>query len=83
MELLYDFGPMYVSYENRSKNSGHAIVITGVDLLRGVVYTNNPWNVSGSQNFKDFTSGFVDRNNVTVNDYIIRCIVIISNEWFE
>ena len=81
--LLYDFGPMYVSYLHSSGNSGHAIVITGLDILRGEIYTNNPWNISGTQTLNDFIRGFVGSSNITVNDYMIRCIVIIDNEWFE
>ena len=55
--LLKMYGPLYVSY--RSDESGHAILLTGIDLLTGIVYTNNPWGYKGEQNYDEFLDGFI------------------------
>lgn len=35
------------------------VVATGVDLETGIVYTNNPWGISGEQTFDEFMNGYV------------------------
>ena len=54
-------GPLYGYYAN--SDSGHLIVITGVDVRNGIVYTNNPWGISGQQSIKDFKKGFVGQSD--------------------
>ena len=49
-------GPVYAYYSNATE--AHLVVITGVDLNKGIIYTNNPWGVSGSQNYEQFKKGF-------------------------
>ena len=58
-------GPLYAFYEgqNDENGSGHYIVITGIDLDKGLIYTNNPWGYSGSQTFNEFQDGFLRGNN--------------------
>ena len=34
------------------------IVLTGVDVNRNTVYTNNPWGIYGEQKFDDFVDTF-------------------------
>lgn len=45
-------GPLYGSYH--SFKVAHMIVVTGVDLRRKRVYTNNPWGIKGQQSFLTF-----------------------------
>ena len=42
---LVNNGPIY-AYYGGSKGA-HLIVVTGVDILKGTVSTNNPWGYSG------------------------------------
>lgn len=61
--MLYNYGPLYASYGyyiDEQRKSGHAIVITGVDLYSGIIYTNNPWGVSGTQSYNEFITNFID-----------------------
>ena len=63
---LNSHGPLYASYgkyENGKRVSGHAIVITGVNLNTNRVYTNNPWGRRGSQKYDDFVQVFVGTND--------------------
>lgn len=54
-DVLYNTGPVYGYYT--SEKSAHLIVITGVDVERNIVYTNNPWGVKGTQSFEEFQTG--------------------------
>jgi hypothetical protein len=29
-----------------------------MDLTKGLVYTNNPWDIAGTQTFEEFLNGF-------------------------
>lgn len=57
-EALRKYGPLYAEYDRFDKNGerieGHAIVVTGIDLIGGYIYTNNPWGVRGRQSFEEF-----------------------------
>ena len=48
----------YGKYENGNRVSGHSIVITGVDVINGIVYTNNPWGIRGEQSHEEFIEVF-------------------------
>ena len=37
--MLLRYGPLYANYNG--KKSGHSVVVTGVDLAKGLIYTNN------------------------------------------
>ena len=50
-------GPIYGCYYEEGIIS-HMVVITGVNLTEGIVYTNNPWGVYGAQSFQAFLKGF-------------------------
>lgn len=53
-------GPVYGYYWNGTPNSGaHLIVVTGINLLEGKIYTNNPWGYSGEQTYKEFLNGYL------------------------
>lgn len=65
--MLYEYGPLYASYGHYvfgARKSGHAIVITGVDLYNQVIYTNNPWGVSGTQSYNEFIANFIGNEEV-------------------
>ena len=49
-------GPIYGYYSG--EDSAHLIVITGANLWRKEVYTNNPWGISGVQTYNEFLSCF-------------------------
>ncbi|MBR3137012.1 MAG: hypothetical protein IKG32_08385 [Clostridia bacterium] len=47
---------MYAYYSGES--SSHLVVITGVNVTKNIVYTNNPWGIKGEQSFDEFLHGF-------------------------
>jgi len=59
--ILQDNGPIYAYYSNSNKNSAHIVIVTGVNLYSGIVYTNNPWGVSGVQSFEDFQNWYATK----------------------
>ena len=71
--LLLQEGPLYAAYFNDI--SGHAIVITGVDTKYGLEYTNNPWGITGVQNYEDFLLCFAGVN--LIDGYKLREIVVL------
>lgn len=59
--LLVKYGPGYLSYGQYIlgyRITGHITVITGVDLATGLITSNNPWGVSGSQTLKEMKDRF-------------------------
>ena len=48
--------PLYAYYGGDS--GAHLVVVTGVNLTKGMVYTNNPWGISGEQTYSEFLNGF-------------------------
>ena len=59
--LLKD-GPIYAYYWNSKPKSGaHLVLITGVDVYKRTVYTNNPWGISGAQTYEEFLEGFLGK----------------------
>ena len=54
--ILVNSGPVYAYYRNN--DSAHLVVITGVNLSKGIIYTNNPWGIAGEQNYQQFLNGF-------------------------
>ena len=61
--LLMD-GPIYAYYWSGTEGSGaHMVVITGVDVSSGLVYTNNPWNYYGVQTYTEFLNGVYGAHN--------------------
>lgn len=54
-------GPLYAYYRNDLEGKyarAHLVVVTGVNLYRGIVYTNNPQGVAGQQTYAEFLSGY-------------------------
>ena len=58
-DILVENGPVYAYYSG--KKGAHLVVVTGVNLYKGVVYTNNPWRKKGEQSFDSFTKGVAKR----------------------
>ena len=52
-EVLSNTGPLYAFYSDNIA-VGHLVVVTGVDLNTGTVYTNNPLTGAGEQTFEEF-----------------------------
>lgn len=59
--LLQEAGPIYACYESPTSNDAHMVVVTGVNLKEGRVYTNNPWDKKGDQSYEEFTRSVVGR----------------------
>ena len=60
--LLREHGPLYVSYgfyKDGQRESGHAVVVTGVNIITNRVFTNNPWGKRGRQKYSLFLNNFV------------------------
>jgi len=65
--LLKEHGPVYGYYVYTGNDlnifsSSHLIVITGVNVLTGMVYTNNPWGNKNVQSFNDFQKRLLHPN---------------------
>ena len=60
-DILLKYGPVYARYCKEDEDTAHLIVVTGVDTINDIVYTNNPWGIKGEQTFEEFKSGFVYR----------------------
>lgn len=58
--VLLQYGPGYLTYSQYSDGYllGHSTVITGVDLSTGLVTSNNPWGVSGTQTLDEMLNTF-------------------------
>ena len=41
------------------KGNDVILYVTGVDISKKLVYTNNPWGAKGVQTFAEFNNGFV------------------------
>ena len=62
--LVRGHGPVYAYYNNGKTGDdakAHLVVVTGVDLNKDIVYTNNPWGVRGKQTFEEFQAGFATK----------------------
>jgi len=58
--------PLYASYGlyiDGKREQGHAIVVTGVNLIEKRVYTNNPWGITGDQSYDEFLNIFIGETN--------------------
>ena len=53
-------GPIYAVYNGITV--GHAVVVTGVNLNTGIIYTYNPWDFEGQQTFNQFLNGYVGQD---------------------
>ena len=72
--LLYENGPLYAYYVGNS--GSHLVVVTGVDIDNGYIYTNNPQYVNGCQTFDEFFHGYVGLDGKTTTGYDFRGIYI-------
>jgi len=61
---------IYYGYNEYGEvNAGHMVVITGVDVYRKIVYTNNPWGIKGKQSYREFRSNFVGNTDLSFKLY--------------
>lgn len=74
--LVKAHGPVYAAYRYRNFFGGHIVLVTGVDLDRGYVYTNNPWGIRGAQTEAEFFSSFVNFSNEEEPGYWLSGIYI-------
>lgn len=57
------YGPLnasYGCYEGGQRVAGHSVVVTGVNVVKGIVYTNNPWGIYGEQSYEEFIQIFAE-----------------------
>ncbi len=54
-KILKENGPVYAYYCN--EDVAHMVVVTGVDMINDIVYSNNPWGVKGEQSYDEFLNG--------------------------
>ena len=73
-DVLCNNGPVYGYY--KSNDSAHLIVITGVDVEKNIVYTNNPWGVKGVQSFEEFQNGVARKWYHTNKEYKFEAIYL-------
>ena len=73
--MLKNNGPMYARYE--TPNGGHLIVVTGVDVEKNIVYTNNPHGYQGQQSFEDFQRGYINKKGETVSGCFLDAVYCI------
>lgn len=68
-------GPVYAYYREPEKNdptqlrAAHLVIVTGVDVDRGLVFTNNPHGYSGGQTFDSFVNGYKTGNGISNNRF--------------
>ena len=60
--LLLNNGPVYVWYYS-GQECTHLIIVTGVDLDYGIVYSNSPNAYPGEQTYYEFTKGYLGMPN--------------------
>ena len=74
------YGPLYVAYayyDDNNKRHGHAVIITGIDLVNGYVYTNNPWYYTCVQSY----DGFMNSLYRSSHDYCVeKCFYFVEEE---
>ena len=58
LHSLLKNGPIYAHYAQEGTDDAHLVLVTGVDLRTGTVYTNNPWGDRGVQTYDEFLNGF-------------------------
>ena len=61
--ILCTEGPVYAAYRYKNIYGGHIVLVTGVDLDYGYIYTNNPWGEFGIQTEAEFFDSFVNKNH--------------------
>ena len=77
-DFLYNKGPVYGYYA--SSTGAHLIVVTGVDVKKNKVYTNNPWGVKGEQTFKDFQNGVARKSNQSNQGLVFKHIYLVKKQ---
>ena len=75
--ILLNSGPVYGLY--KSSDSGHLIVVTGVDVNKNRVYTNNPWGVKGKQTFEKFKKGVAKRFYHSGKNLVFKHIYLVKS----
>lgn len=75
-DFLYNEGPVYGYYA--SSTGAHLIVVTGVDVKKNKVYTNNPWGIKGEQTFNDFKKGVARKSNQSNQGLVFKHIYLVK-----
>ena len=53
------------------------VIVTGVDLNEGIIYTNNPWGVQGRQTFEEFQDCFATKWYHSEPEMDLEYVVVI------
>ena len=75
--ILLNSGPVYGYYA--SSDSAHLIVVTGVDVNKNRVYTNNPWKVKGKQTFEEFKKGVAKNFYHSGQNLVFKHIYLVKS----
>ena len=76
-ELLQNNGPLYAFH--KGEDGSHLVVITGINLYNGKVYTNNPQGYLGIQSYVDFLRGYAIGNGQTKANRQLTYIYTVTN----
>ena len=74
--ILHDYGPVYGYYVG--PKSSHLIVITGADVKRNRVYTNNPWGIKGEQTYNGFLGGVAKKPTFDGKGLVFKHIYLVK-----
>ena len=75
--ILNKNDPVYARFTDE-ENEGHLFVVTGVDTINNIVYTNNPWGKRGEQTFDEFLDGYAKFWWKKDNGQKFDCIYLIK-----
>ena len=67
LHSLLKNGPIYAHYQQDGVEFGHQVIVTGVDLRTGTVYTNNPHGIQRTQTYDEFLNGYTGMENSKYN----------------
>ena len=78
LNILLNNGPVYGYYA--SSDSAHLIIVTGVNVNKNRVYTNNPWGVKGEQTFEKFKKGVAKKFYHSGQDLVFKHIYLVKSK---
>ena len=80
IETLYNIllanGPVYGFYVGPS--GSHLIVITGVNVNKNRVFTNNPWGSKGKQSFDEFKKGVAKKARQSGQGLVFKRVYLVK-----
>jgi hypothetical protein len=73
-DILEKNGPIYAYYIDGDKaDTAHMVVITGVNISKDIVYTNNPQGKKGKQTYEEFLNGYTGGKGTPLRSlYLIK-----------